>query len=263
MKLEGGAKILINSNFQNMNWVVIFNRLFEIINIPGDSYIGGGKFLDRIREVNYNAPKYTNYIEERRNQDKSTSRKDYYYDLLMEQPEQDRIRIVTNIVEHLGDFMPTKVAAIKQLLGQPSQLLGPQAEAPQNVWNAERLNEYLEKMDTSISEGKYEYTLTLAYTILEGFYKSFIKEKIHDQVGLDELVPMSVQIRKFIKGQLEANEIEYPDQTLPLISTVTNAICNARNKFSDSHSGNKAEKWLAIYMIDNVNSLAKLLLHFL
>ena len=74
---------------------------------------------------------------------------------------------------------------------------------------------------------------------------------------------MAVQIRNFIKAQLDTNGISYPDQTLTLLSTVTNAVCNARNNFSDSHSGNRAEKWLAVYLRDNVNAIAKLLMNFL
>lgn len=73
-----------------MNWVQIYNRLFELINIQGDSYYGGAKFLNSIREVNYKVPSYSNYIEHRKTENKSTSRRDYYFDLLMEQPENER-----------------------------------------------------------------------------------------------------------------------------------------------------------------------------
>jgi hypothetical protein len=208
-------------------------------------------------------PSYKVYIDQRREADKSTSRKDYYYDLLLEQPEHDRVRIVNNILNTVESLQPEKVAAIRLLIGQPAQVQGPQAIAPQNLWNADRLNEYLERLDTSIDGGNYEYTLTLAYTCLEGFYKAFIRQNVPSQAELNELTPMAVQIRNFIKAQLDANGINYPDQTLTLISTVTNAIANARNSFSDSHSGNRAEKWLAVYLRDNVNAIAKLLLSFM
>jgi hypothetical protein len=246
-----------------INWVATFNRLFEIINTPGDSYYGGTRFLDAIREVNYNVPSYKVYIDQKRKKEKSTARRDYYYDLLMEQPENDRIKIVSNILNSVEHLAPEKVSNIRQLIGEPSHIQGPQAIVPQNLWNAERLNEYLERLDTSIDEGNYEYTLTLAYTCLEGFYKAFIREKIPTQANLNELNPMSVQIRNYIKAQLDANGIIYPEQTLILISTVTNARANARNNFSDSHSGNRAEKWVAVYLRDNVNSIVKLILNFM
>lgn len=246
-----------------MNWIVIFNRLFEILNINGDTYYGGTRFLDTVRKINYSVPAYMPYIEQRRAQDKSTSRRDYYFDLLMEQPEGERLKIINSILDTVERFQPEKTAAIRELIGQDIQVEGPQAEIPKDIWNADRLIEYLEKMDVSISDVKYEYTLTLAYTCLEGFYKTFIREKIPTQISLTELTPMAVQIRNYIKGQLDANKIEYPNQVLTLISTVTNAVCNARNSFSDSHSGNRAEKWVAIYLRDNVNSLIKMILNFI
>lgn len=246
-----------------MNWVAIFNRLFEIINTQGDTYYGGTRFLNTIREVNYGVPNYQTYINRRRDQNKSTSRRDYYFDLFMEQPEQDRLQITISILNTVGHLLPEKTENIRQLLGQVQQVKGPQVSIPQDLWNADRLIEYLEGMDNAITEENYEYTLTLAYTCLEGFYKSFIREKIPAQSALTELTPMSVQIRNFIKGQLGTNGIAYPEQVVTLISTVTNAICNARNDFSDSHSGNRAEKWLAVYLRDNVNSIVKMLLNFI
>lgn len=246
-----------------MDWVAIFNRLFELINTKGDSYYSGTRFLNTIREVNYAVPNYQTYIDQRREQNKSTSRRDYYYDLFMEQPEQDRRQITNSILDTVGHLQPQNTKIIRKLLGQNQQVQGPQVAIPQDLWNADRLTEYLEKIDKAITEANYEYTLTLAYTCLEGFYKSFIREKIPAQISLTELTPMSFQIRTFIKGQLDTNGIAYPEQVLTLISTITNAICNARNNFSDSHSGNKAEKWLAVFLRDNVNSIVRMLLNFI
>lgn len=245
-----------------MNWVVIFNRLFEIINTQGPTYYSGPMFLDVVRETNHNVPPYAAYIQGRGS--KSTSRKDYYYDLMMEQPEADRRAIVNRILDSVGHHQPERTAALRAILlqGQP-QSQGPQAQIPPDIWNAERLTEYIEGMDSSIVAGDYGHTLTLAYTCLEGFFKSYIHEEIPIHSALTELTPMAVQIRTHIKSQLDANAIVYPDQVLTLISTVTNAVCNARNNFSDSHSGNPAEKWLAVYVRDNVNAIVRMLLHFM
>lgn len=247
----------------NVNWVAVFNRIFEIINTQGETFYGGTKFLNTIREINYSLPSYQTYIDQRREQNKSTSRRDYYYDLFIEQNENDRLQIANSILATVEHLDPVKTAAVRQLIGQQNQVQGPQAVIPQDLWNADRLTDYLERMDTSIDEGQFELTLTLAYTCLEGFYKSFILAKISTQTGITELTPMAVLIRNFIKGQLDTNGINYPDQVLTLISTVTNAVCNARNNFSDSHSGNRAEKWVAVYLRDNVNSVVKMLMNFL
>tara|TARA_R110000765_G_scaffold11328_1_gene35848 strand:- start:537 stop:1277 length:741 start_codon:yes stop_codon:yes gene_type:complete len=246
-----------------MNWVQIYNRLFELINIQGDTYYGGTKFLNTIREANYSVPSYINYIEQRRAENKSTSRRDYYFDLIMEQPENDRVQIVNSILDTIGNLEPERTASIRNLIEPVNQLQVPQAEIPKNLWNADRLIDYLERMDTAINEGNYELALTLAYTCLEGFYKSFIREKIPAQINLNELTPMAVQIRNYLRNELDANNIEYPEQVIILISTVTNAVANARNNFSDSHSSNRAEKWVAIYIRDNVNSIVKMILNFI
>lgn len=250
-----------------MNWIIIFNRLFEIINNQdNDAYYGGTRFLNAVRQVTFAVPPYPDYIEQRKAEEKSTSRRDYYFDLLMQQPEADRVTIVNNILETVEHIEPEKTAIIRGLIipGEAEVVGGgPQAVIPGTIWNAERLTEYLENMDTAVNEENYEYALTLAYTCLEGFYKSFIREKIPAKVHLDDLTQMAVQIRRFIKDKLDEDGIEYPEQTIVLISTVTNAICNARNDFSDSHSGNRAEKWLAIYLRDNVNAIVRLILNFL
>lgn len=247
----------------NINWIVVFNHIFEIINIKGDNYFSGTRLLNTIREINYSLPSYENYIDQRKRNNKSTSRRDYFYDLFMGQNETDRLQIVNSILSVVEGIETNKINSIKQLIFEQNQVQSPQAIIRKDLWNADRLTEYLEKMDTTIDEGHFEHTLTLAYTCLEGFYKSFIRCKITTQIEINELTPMSVQIRKYIKAQLDSNGISYPDQVLTLVSTVTNAICNARNSFSDSHSGNRAEKWVAVYLRDNVNSLVKMLMNFL
>ena len=180
----------------------------------------------------------------------------------MEQNEEDRIKIINCILDSIEHLEIEKSTAIREIINPQQSIVGPQAVIPSDLWNAERLTKYLEDLDKSINEENFEYTLTLAYTCLEDFYKSFIQEKIPAQTHLNELTPMSVHIRNFIKAELDANGIAYPEQTVTLISTVTNAVCNARNNFSDSHSGNRAEKWLAIYLRDNVNAIVKMILNF-
>lgn len=244
-----------------VNWVAVFNRLFELINEQGDSYYGGTRFLNVIREVNYSVPSYNEYISQRQSENKSTTRRDYYYDLILEQKEADRFKVVERILETVEESEPIKVANIRKEMGG-----GVDIEAatviPDEIWNCNRLTYYLEKMDTSINEQNYDYALTLAYTCLEGFYKSFIKLNIPEREEMDSILPMSKEVKGYIQNQLSENNIAYPEQVLNLISTITNAICNARNNFSDSHSGNSAEKWLAVYLRDNVNSIVKMILNF-
>ena len=41
-----------------MNWVEIFNRLWRIIDQAGATNFSGPRFLDAVREVNFNVPPY-------------------------------------------------------------------------------------------------------------------------------------------------------------------------------------------------------------
>lgn len=245
-----------------INWIKSYNRLFEIINQSDkDCYYSGSRFLDEIREINFSVPSYKVYIENRQSVQKSTSRKDFFYDLVMEQNEKDRIKLFKNILQKTKECAPEKT---RELLSEIilSDIDKIKVSVPNNLWNSDRLTEYIEKMDTSITENNYGYTLTLAYTCLEGFYKTFLIEK-NIELENDKINNLSKQVKEEIKKGLDDNNLKYPENILNLISTVTNAISNARNDFSDSHSGNKAEKWLATYARDNVNSIIKLLLNFL
>ncbi|OBQ52802.1 hypothetical protein JJL45_09570 [Tamlana sp. s12] len=135
-----------------MNWIQIYNRIFELINIQGNTYYGGTKFLNIIKEVNYNVPSYINCIEQRRAENKSTSRRDYFFDLIMEQPENERIQIVNSIIGAIGHIEPERTASIRDLIEPVNHLKVPQAEIPINLWNADRLIDYLERMDLAITK---------------------------------------------------------------------------------------------------------------
>lgn len=84
----------------NINFVRQFNELFQKINIQGtEKYFSGSRFLSVIREFDSAYPNYTQYIDIRKAQGKSTSRKDYYYDILLEFEEDIRQEIINRIYE--------------------------------------------------------------------------------------------------------------------------------------------------------------------
>lgn len=138
----------------------------------------------------------------------------------------------------------------------------PRSTLPDTIWNSEKLEDVLMKMDESIKNGDYNLTLTYAYTSLEGLFKSFIKENIPEKEEVDKINQMSKIIREYIKNTLDNNNKKYSDEILNLITTITNAISNARNEFSDSHFDDSSDKWLADFSRDCVNSVGRLLLNF-
>jgi hypothetical protein len=139
----------------------------------------------------------------------------------------------------------------------------PRSTLPDNILNSEKLEDVLRKMDDSIKNGDYNLTLTYAYTSLEGLFKSFIKENIPEKESVDKINQMSKIVREYIKSSLENGNKKYSDEILNLITTMTNAVSNARNEFSDSHFDKSSDKWLADFSRDCVNSVGRLLLNFI
>ena len=67
----------------SVNWARVFNRLLPLINKQGEAYYSGPRFLEAVREVDPFFLSYQQLMDERNKQGKSTSRKDYFYDILL------------------------------------------------------------------------------------------------------------------------------------------------------------------------------------
>lgn len=139
----------------------------------------------------------------------------------------------------------------------------PKSEIPENIWNSEKLDLSLNKMDESIRNAEYNLTLTYAYACLEGLFKAFIKEKIPDKADISDLSQLSKIVRDYMKNHFESSDIKYPLPMINLISTITSAVSNARNQFSESHFDENSDKWLAEFARDCVNSIGRLILKFI
>ncbi|MCA6066509.1 toll/interleukin-1 receptor domain-containing protein [Chryseobacterium sp. RG1] len=102
-----------------VNWIEIYNRLFEIINHPEDTatYFSGPRFIDTVRKFEPYFPTYPQFIEQRNNEGKSTSRKIFYYDILLGLNENSRNNIIKRILEILKPFEANKVQQIENIIG--------------------------------------------------------------------------------------------------------------------------------------------------
>jgi len=85
--------------YENTNWEKAYNRLWKIIGPQGvPFYIGGSEFIKLVNELCDDIScSYNKYIEERRNKDLSTSRVDYYKDLIDHLDEEKRYELYVNI----------------------------------------------------------------------------------------------------------------------------------------------------------------------
>lgn len=197
-------------------------------------------------------------IETRRQAGKSTSRRDYFFDVLMELDEPTRWRAINAILEEVEPFNPNLVSEIRGAMGGAGT--APTATIPADLWNANRLNAFLADIDAAIGTGQYGRAVTLSYTCLEGFYGAFFRAKAPaDQVAPNEIIALS----RWIRNHLRSSITEYPDEVLNLVNHTSHAVDRARNRFSESHFGGDAGRWLAVYVRDVVNVQIRLLLHFM
>jgi len=99
-------------------WIEIYNRLFEAINNQGNqsTYISGPRFINILKEFSPYHPDYNQYLELRYQQGKSTSRKIFYYDILLEQTDAIKIKFVNRILSIIQPFDPIRANAVKTLL---------------------------------------------------------------------------------------------------------------------------------------------------
>lgn len=240
-----------------MNWVRIFNRLFTIINIEGDTYFSGSRFISKVREIDPYFANYNQYIEQRNKEGKSTSRKDYYYDILMGFDDISRLRIINGILSDIQTFEPEKVAELKNELGGIATI--PSPDISKEIWNADRLNQYLNEIDIRISATKYAAAITLAYTCLEGFLKAFVFNNMPDSSIKPELLVLTREVQAYLKSNID----KYPDEAFSILSNIAHTVDRSRNKFSESHFDEEAARWIALFVRDMVNAEIRLLLHFM
>lgn len=88
---------------QELNWVREYNKLIEVLNHQ-DSYFTGSKFINVVREFDQFFPDYNQYLNYRREKGLSTSRKNYFYDILMEFKEDLRLKVMDRLFEVAEDM---------------------------------------------------------------------------------------------------------------------------------------------------------------
>jgi hypothetical protein len=240
-----------------MNWARLFNQLFALIDKKGEAYYSGGRFIGAVREVDPFFLSYDQLIDARNRSGKSTSRKDYFYDVLISFPEPDRYRLVEAIIRPLDSSHPTEVSAIRGVMGGSTPV--PQAAIPAELWNGDRLGDYVREIDNRIAASNFNGAVTLCYSCLEGFFKAFIRRNIPDYSGSTEIIDASKVVKKHLREKLTS----YPDEAIAMIVQISHTVDRARNGFSESHFDERAGRWLAVFMRDLINSVIRLLLHFL
>ncbi|NRA81333.1 MAG: hypothetical protein HRU18_24295 [Pseudoalteromonas sp.] len=244
----------------NVNWITAYNRLFKIINTDGDCYYSGSAFIQLAQQVDDSIPNYNQYIQLRKQQGKSTSRKEFYWDIINKLEEPQKFQLFRLFIEALEQNAKDEIEGVRSVVFGGGSAV-PTTIIPQNLWSSEKLNSSLKDIDKAIDAQQFNRAVTLAYTCLEGLYKAYVRENIPDQVNVTSLIPLSKLVKNDISAKLAAKG-NFPQEIVNTLTTLTNGIANSRNSFSESHFDKDANKWLAMYARDLTNSIGRLLLHF-
>ena len=245
----------------NISWIAAYNRLFPILDRSGDTYHSGPAFIRMAQQVDLNIPEYTSYIEQSNAQGKSTTRKVFYWDIIAAMSEQQRHDLFRLFIESLEPLAKEEIADLKAYLyGQSAPV--PRATIPNDLWSSEKLSRSLSEIDRAIEANDFSRAVTLTYTCLEGLYKAYCKKNIAGSEAINDLLPLAKVVKNDVLNKVRGST-QAPEQIINTISSITNAIANSRNGFSESHFDQDAQRWLAVYARDLTNSIGRLLLHFM
>ena len=88
---------------EGFNWVREYNKLLETMNAK-DSYFSGSKFISVVREFDPYHADYLQFMDHRKANGLSTSRKNYFYDILMTFKEDIRKPIMDRLYEMAAEM---------------------------------------------------------------------------------------------------------------------------------------------------------------
>lgn len=100
---------------EKINWTQAFNRLFKLIN--GAAYMGGIEFINLAREVDDSLPSYKIYIDDRREKERSTTRQDFYWDIISNMSEDQKHEFFVLMIADLEKKIPDQLDDLKAVFG--------------------------------------------------------------------------------------------------------------------------------------------------
>ena len=246
----------------SVNWIAAYNRLFILLDRrDSPTYHSGPSFLRMVQQVDPGSPSYEQLLPLRQRQGKSTSRKSFYWDVILELPEQQRFQLFRLFIDELEPHAKNEVDVIRAIVFGGGNAV-PTTVVPVDLWNSEKLNKSLKDIDQAIDAHHYNRATTLSYTCLEGLYKTYVRKHIPEQAGLTDLMPLCRVVKDDISKKLQTQG-PFPVEIVNAMPTLTNAIANSRNGFSESHFGDESQRWLALFARDLTNSIGRLMLNFM
>ena len=153
-------------------------------------------------------------------------------------------------VEYINEILKLEKIKLKNSIGQP---------VSENMWSASKLNNVIQSISKSIKSKNYNDALTHCYTALEGIFKIYLKAFKLDYAERSDTIQLSNLVKSHLKNTCSSLTIVGHSTSLNLLTTITHAVANCRNKSSSSHFGTEADIYLATFHRDNVHTVVNLL----
>ena len=244
-----------------MNWAAPYNRLFTLLDRQGPTYHGGPAFIRMAQQIDQDIPNYRQLLDYRASQGQSSSRRDFYWDIFTAFNDEQKLLFFRIFIVELEPHAKEEVDGIRALVFGGGFAM-PMALVPLDLWSSEKLNNSLKDIDHAIDAQQFNRAVTLAHTCLEGLYKSYVHKHVGGKAAVTDLIQACRVVKDDIAEKLKARG-PFPLEIVNALPTLTNAVANSRNSFSESHFADDAQKWLAMFARDMTNSLGRLLLHFI
>ena len=94
-----------------IDWTPAYKRLYKFL----DGYTGS-QFIKKVQEVDPDLLDYNDYIQKRRDEEKSTTKKDYFKDILLSYPDDIKHHLFEIFLENVGDGNLEEVKDIRTIL---------------------------------------------------------------------------------------------------------------------------------------------------
>ena len=222
------------------NWTAPYNRLFTLLDRQGPTYHGGPAFIRMAQQIDQDIPNYRQLLDQRASRGKSSSRRDYYWDIFNAFNDKQKLRFFRIFIAELEPHAKEEVDGIRALVFGGGFAV-PLAMVPLDLWNSEKLNNSLKDIDHAIDAQQFNRAVTLTYTCLEGLYKSYVRKHVVAKADFTDLIQLCRVVKDDIAEKLTARG-PFPVEIVNAIPTLTNAVADSRNSFSESHFADDAQK---------------------
>ncbi|MCC6725109.1 MAG: hypothetical protein IT258_11410 [Saprospiraceae bacterium] len=132
------------------------------------------------------------------------------------------------------------------------------------LWNTDKLNRHLSRIDGAIMAGRYNLALKLAHRSLKQYYSTHISTHniSVDPISTDNIRVMAIYICRHLMAHFRKYEIPYNERRLMFITLVSNVIFLTTMSIS-SEDDYLADKATATYARENVSSIISYLMRYM